>query len=73
MYFTNGVGPGFESGDRIDGLFWIVQVPDDAVKVTDDTVTISLKNVAIVDQHQFNFRDSTIYTSWYMAYQSMPT
>jgi hypothetical protein len=45
----------FNPGIGSNGLFWIVQVPDDAVKVTDDTVTISLKNVAVVDQHQFNF------------------
>ena len=45
----------FNPGIGSNGLFWVVQVPDDAVKVTDDTVTISLKNVAIVDQHQFNF------------------
>jgi hypothetical protein len=30
-----------------------VQVPDDAVKVTEDTLTISLKNVSAVDQFQF--------------------
>jgi hypothetical protein len=30
-----------------------VQVPDDAVKVTEDTLTISLKNISVVDQFQF--------------------
>jgi len=30
-----------------------VQVPDDAVKITEDTLTISLKNVSVVDQFQF--------------------
>ena len=30
-----------------------MQVPDDAVKITDDTVTISLKNASVVDQFQF--------------------
>jgi hypothetical protein len=45
----------FNPGIGSNGLFWIVQVPDDAVEVTDDTVTISLKNVALVDQHQFTF------------------
>ena len=31
----------------------MVQVPDDAVRITANTVTISLKNVAVVDQFQF--------------------
>jgi hypothetical protein len=43
--FNGGIGP--------NGLFWIVQVPDDAVKTTEDTVTISLNNVALVDQIAF--------------------
>jgi hypothetical protein len=30
-----------------------LQVPDDAVKVTDNTVTISLKNASVVDQIRF--------------------
>lgn len=30
-----------------------MQVPDDAVKITDNTVTISLKNVSVVDQIRF--------------------
>jgi hypothetical protein len=30
-----------------------VQVPDDAVKITDDDLTISLKNVTVVDQFKF--------------------
>jgi hypothetical protein len=30
-----------------------VQVPDDAVRITGNTVTISLTNVAVVDQFQF--------------------
>jgi hypothetical protein len=43
----------FNPGIGSNGLFWIVQVPDDAVKITDDTLTISLRNVAVVDQFQF--------------------
>jgi hypothetical protein len=43
----------FNAGIGANGLFWIVQIPDDAVTVTDDTVTISLKNVAVVDQKTF--------------------
>ena len=30
-----------------------MQIPDDAVKITDDTVTISLKNAPVVDQFTF--------------------
>jgi hypothetical protein len=42
--FTGGIAP--------NGLLWIVQVPDDAVTKNpeDGTLTISLKNVAVVDQ-----------------------
>jgi hypothetical protein len=43
----------FNPGIGSNGLFWIVQVPDDAVEVTDDTLTISLTNVAVVDQFKF--------------------
>jgi hypothetical protein len=43
----------FNPGIGSNGLFWIVQVPDDAVTVTDDTLTISLTNVAVVDQFSF--------------------
>jgi hypothetical protein len=43
----------FNPGIGSNGLFWIVQVPDDAVTVTDDTLTISLTNVPVVDQFMF--------------------
>jgi hypothetical protein len=43
----------FNGGIGSNGLFWIVQVPDDAVKTTEDTLTISLTNVAVVDQIAF--------------------
>jgi hypothetical protein len=43
----------FSPGIASNGLFWIVQVPDDAVKITEDTLTISLKNVSVVDQFRF--------------------
>jgi hypothetical protein len=43
----------FNPGIGANGLFWIIQVPDDAVTVDDDTLTISLKNVAVVDQFTF--------------------
>src|ERR1700751_2545486 len=43
----------FNPGIAPNGLFWTVQVPDDAVKITEDTLTISLKNVAVLDQISF--------------------
>ena len=45
----------FNPGIGSNGLFWIVQVPDDAIKVDDEkgTLTISLKDVPIVDQFSF--------------------
>jgi hypothetical protein len=45
----------FNGGIGANGLFWTVQIPDDAVTVNDEagTVTISLKNVAVVDQLTF--------------------
>jgi hypothetical protein len=43
----------FSPGIAANGLFWIVQIPDDAVTVTKDGVTISLTNVAVVDQLTF--------------------
>jgi hypothetical protein len=43
----------FNAGIGANGLFWIVQIPDDAVTFTDNTVTISLSNVAVVDQLTF--------------------
>lgn len=43
----------FNPGIGVNGLFWIIQIPDNAVTVTDDTLTISLKNVAVVDQLTF--------------------
>src|SRR5215469_5733470 len=45
----------FNPGIMPNGVFWIVQVPDDAVKVSPDgeTLNIHLENVAVVDQGQF--------------------
>src|ERR1700740_3232500 len=45
----------FNAGSAAKGLFWMVQVPDDAVKIDDDagTLTISVTNVPIVDQFTF--------------------
>lgn len=43
----------FNPGVFASGLFWTIQIPDDAVKVTGDTLTISLENVSVVDQQTF--------------------
>lgn len=45
----------FNPGITPNGVFWIVQVPDDAVKISDDgkTLTIHLENVPVVDQGSF--------------------
>jgi len=43
----------FNPGIASNGLFWILQVPDDGITITDDTLTISLKNASVVDQFQF--------------------
>jgi hypothetical protein len=43
----------FNPGIGSNGTFWLLQVPDDAVKITGNTVTISLKNASVVDQFSF--------------------
>ena len=43
----------FNGGIGGNGLFWTVEIPDDAVTVTDDTVTIAVRNVAVIDQLTF--------------------
>ena len=45
----------FNPGIGSNGLFWIVEVPDDAVKFDHEkgTLTISLKDVPVVDQFSF--------------------
>jgi hypothetical protein len=43
----------FNPGITPNGVFWIVQVPDSAVQVTADSLTINLQNVAVVDQFRF--------------------
>lgn len=43
----------FNPGITPNGVFWIVQIPDDAVQITGDTLTIHLQNIAVVDQFQF--------------------
>ena len=43
----------FNPGITPNGVFWIVQIPDDAVQITGDTLTIHLQNIAVVDQQHF--------------------
>ena len=45
----------FNPGITPNGVFWIVQVPDDAVKISPDgeTLTIHLVSVPVVDQGSF--------------------
>lgn len=43
----------FNAGIAPNGVFWIVQAPNDTVKISDHTLTIHLKNVAVVDQGFF--------------------
>ena len=43
----------FNPGILPDGLFWTVQVPEDAVEIRDNTVTVKLKNVPVVDNFTF--------------------
>ena len=43
----------FNPGIKPNGVFWIVPVPDSAVQITGDILTLHLDNVAVVDQFQF--------------------
>jgi hypothetical protein len=45
----------FNPGITPNGVFWIVEVPDNAVKISPDgeTLTIHLENVPVVDQGSF--------------------
>ena len=43
----------FNPGILPDGLFWMVRVPDDALEIRGNTVTIRLKNVPVVDTFTF--------------------
>jgi hypothetical protein len=43
----------FNPGITPNGVFWIVSVPDDAVKITGDSLTINFKDVPNVDQLKF--------------------
>jgi hypothetical protein len=43
----------FNPGILLDGLFWIVQVPDKALEIQGNTVTIRLENVPLTDNFFF--------------------
>ena len=43
----------FNPGTALSGLFWVVQVPDDSVQITGNTLTINLQNVAVTDNFFF--------------------
>ena len=43
----------FNPGIRPSGLFWIVQVPDDALQIKGNNVTVRLKDVAVSDNFFF--------------------
>jgi hypothetical protein len=43
----------FNAGIAPNGLFWLLQIPDDAVVITDKTLTIHLQNATVIDQFQF--------------------
>jgi hypothetical protein len=43
----------FNPGITPNGVFWIVSVPDDAVEIKGDSLTLTLKDVSTVDQLQF--------------------
>lgn len=43
----------FNPGITPNGVFWIVSVPDDAVVITSDSLTIRFKDVPNVDQFTF--------------------
>jgi hypothetical protein len=43
----------FNPGITPNGVFWILQIPDSAVQITDKTLTIHLQNSSVVDQFQF--------------------
>jgi hypothetical protein len=43
----------FNPGITPNGVFWIVSVPDDAIEIHGNSLTIRFKDVAVVDQLQF--------------------
>ena len=50
----NGEGLDGRPGDPDPhGVFWLVRIPDDDVKVTDDQLTITVSELPLVDRVQF--------------------
>ena len=43
----------FNPGISTNGVFWIVQIPDNAVVVNGDTVTIHVANLSVADEIAF--------------------
>lgn len=43
----------FFGGIQPSGLFWIVQVPDDALEIGDDTVELNVEHASVLDDFQF--------------------
>jgi len=43
----------FNPGFSLNGVVWILQIPDDAVVISGDTLTIHLENVAVADEFAF--------------------
>lgn len=43
----------FNGGIQQSGLFWIVQVPDDALKIEGLTAKLHVENASVIDDFQF--------------------
>jgi hypothetical protein len=43
----------FFGGIQPSGLFWIVQVPDDALEIEDDTAELNVEHASVLDDFQF--------------------
>jgi hypothetical protein len=43
----------FNGGIQPSGLFWIVQVPDDALEIEDQTATLNIERASVLDDFQF--------------------
>jgi len=43
----------FNGGIQPSGLFWIVQVPDDALEIEGDTAELNVEHASVIDDFQF--------------------
>ena len=43
----------FNGGIQPSGLFWIVQVPDDALEIEGETAELNVEHASVVDDFQF--------------------